>query len=164
MQDVKALIDGDILVYRVGFSIDDPEEEKFAISRMGHFIDNLLSIEGVESYSGFITGKKNYRQEIATEAPYKGNRAKARRPVHYDTLREYLTGKWGFELVEGQEADDAIGIGQIFDHCRLRRTQDLPFIIHCGIVYFTFTRVHSSDTHGIIFSSFINHRLSHRTK
>ena len=110
MQDVKALIDGDILVYRVGFSIDDPEEEKFAISRMGHFIDNLLSIEGVESYSGFITGKKNYRQEIATEAPYKGNRAKARRPVHYDTLRKYLTSKWGFELVEGQEADDAIGI------------------------------------------------------
>lgn len=110
MQDVHALIDGDILVYRVGFSVDDPEEEKYAISRMGHFIDNLLSIEGVESYSGFITGKSNYRQEIATELTYKGNRAKARKPVHYDTLRKYLTSKWGFELVEGQEADDAIGI------------------------------------------------------
>lgn len=110
MQDVHALIDGDILVYRVGFSVDDPEEEKYAISRMGHFIDNLLSIEGVESYSGFITGKSNYRQEIATELTYKGNRANARKPVHYDTLRKYLTSKWGFELVEGQEADDAIGI------------------------------------------------------
>lgn len=110
MQDVRALIDGDILVYRVGFSVDDPEEEKFAISRMGHFIENLLSVDGVEDFSGFITGKTNYRQDIATELTYKGNRAKARKPVHYDTLREYLTSKWGFELVEGQEADDAIGI------------------------------------------------------
>tara|TARA_R110000744_G_scaffold7575_1_gene26242 strand:+ start:1576 stop:2289 length:714 start_codon:yes stop_codon:yes gene_type:complete len=110
MQDVTALIDGDILVYRVGFSIDDPEEEKFAISRMGHMVDSLLSVEGVEAYEGYITGKTNYRTDYAKELPYKGNRSKARRPVHYDTLREYLTSKWGFELVEGQEADDAIGI------------------------------------------------------
>lgn len=110
MQDVKALIDGDILVYRVGFSVDDPEEEKFAISRMGHYIDNLLSVQGVESYSGYITGKGNYRDEIATEQDYKGNRVNNRKPVHYDTLREYLVSKWGFELIQGQEADDAIGI------------------------------------------------------
>lgn len=110
MNNVKALIDGDILVYRCGFSVDDPEEERFAISRMGHFIDNLLSIEGVESYSGYITGNSNYREKIATEQPYKGNRANARKPVHYDALREYLVSKWGFELIEGQEADDAIGI------------------------------------------------------
>ena len=44
MQDVKALIDGDILVYKIGFSVDDPEEEKYAIARMGHFVDELLSV------------------------------------------------------------------------------------------------------------------------
>ena len=77
---------------------------------MGHFIDNLLSVQGVESYSGYITGKGNYRDKIATEQDYKGNRVNNRKPVHYDTLREYLVSKWGFELIQGQEADDAIGI------------------------------------------------------
>tara|TARA_R110000803_G_C11938677_1_gene316292 strand:- start:127 stop:840 length:714 start_codon:yes stop_codon:yes gene_type:complete len=110
MQDVKALIDGDILVYKIGFSVDDPEEEKYAIARMGHFVDELLSVKGVESYSGYITGKGNFRNKIATEQDYKGNRTNNRKPVHYDTLREYLVSKWGFELIEGQEADDAIGI------------------------------------------------------
>jgi len=110
MQKVKALIDGDILVYRIGFSVDDPEEEKFAISRMGHFIDGLLSVDGVDTYSGYITGSSNYRSEISTENKYKGNRENARKPIHYDALREYLLDKWCFELIEGQEADDAIGI------------------------------------------------------
>ena len=110
MQKVKALIDGDILVYRIGFSVDDPEEEKFAISRMGHFIDNLLSVDGVDTFSGYITGSTNYRQELSTEGKYKGNRENARKPIHYDALREYLLDKWCFELIEGQEADDAIGI------------------------------------------------------
>ena len=115
MQNVVALIDGDILVYRIGFSVDDLDEEKFAIARMGHFIDNLIALEGVVDYKGFITGNSNYRTEIATEQTYKGNREKARKPVHYDALRDYLMGKWKFSLIEGQEADDAIGI-EVYDH------------------------------------------------
>lgn len=110
MNKAKALIDGDILVYRIGFSVDDPEDEKFALSRMGHFVQGLLDLDGIDSYSGYITGSSNYRQDIATENSYKGNREKARKPIHYDSLREYLMNKWCFKLIEGQEADDAIGI------------------------------------------------------
>jgi len=110
MNNATALIDGDILVYRIGFSVDDPEDEKFALSRMGHFIEGLIELDGIESYVGFITGKSNYRDKIATEIAYKGNREKARKPIHYDSLREYLMSKWYFKLIEGQEADDAIGI------------------------------------------------------
>lgn len=110
MNKAKALIDGDILVYRIGFSVDAPEDEKFAIARMGNFIQNLLELDNIDSYSGYITGKSNYRQEIATEVEYKANRKEARKPIHYSSLREYLINKWFFELVEGQEADDAIGI------------------------------------------------------
>jgi 5'-3' exonuclease len=106
----RALVDGDILVYRVGFSVDDPAEEKFAISRMGNFVEKLLDLNGIDSYTGYITGKANYRHNIATEKSYKGNRKDVRRPVHYQALREYLMRKWCFKLVEGQEADDAMGI------------------------------------------------------
>jgi len=110
MNNATALIDGDILVYRVGFSTNEPDEEKFALSRMGNFVDRLIRLEGIETYEGYLTGKNNYRSEIATEQAYKGNRKDARKPVHYDSLREYLISKWGFTVVDGQEADDAMGI------------------------------------------------------
>ena len=110
MNKAQALIDGDILIYKIGFSSNEPDEEKFAISRMGNFVDRLIKVQGIDSYEGYLTGKKNYRSEIATEQTYKGNRKEARRPVHYDSLREYLITKWDFKLQEGQEADDAMGI------------------------------------------------------
>ena len=110
MNNATALIDGDILVYRVGFSTNEPDEEKFAVSRMGNFVDRLIRLEGIETYEGYLTGKNNYRSEIATEQAYKGNRKDARKPVHYDSLREYLVSKWGFTVIDGQEADDAMGI------------------------------------------------------
>ena len=105
---MKALIDGDILVYRIGFAAEG-ETKGVAISRMAEFVEELVMIQDVGDYQGYLTGSNNYRKEIAKEAPYKGNRVAAK-PEHYDLLREYLTLSWGFEMVDGQEADDAIGI------------------------------------------------------
>jgi 5'-3' exonuclease len=108
MNNAVALIDGDILVYRIGFSTNEPDEEKFALSRMGNFVDSLIKVDGIVTYEGYLTGKKNYRSEIT--ATYKENRKDARKPVHFHSLREYLVNKWGFTVIDGQEADDAIGI------------------------------------------------------
>ena len=58
MNNAKALIDGDILIYKIGFSSNEPDEEKFAISRMGNFVDRLIKVEGIDSYEGYLTGKK----------------------------------------------------------------------------------------------------------
>jgi hypothetical protein len=105
---VKALIDGDILVYRIGFASED-ENQSIAISRMAEFVEELVMMPGIGDYTGYLTGSNNYRKEIAKEAPYKGNRT-APKPQHYDLLREYLVKSWAFEMIDGQEADDAIGI------------------------------------------------------
>ena len=58
----------------------------------------------------FLTGKGNFREQIATIKPYKGNRKDARKPEHYEAIRDYLVSRYGAEIVDGQEADDAIGI------------------------------------------------------
>ncbi len=105
---MKALIDGDILVYRIGFA-SEGETQSIAISRMAVFVEELVMMPEIGDYQGYLTGSNNYRKEIAKEAPYKGNRTAAK-PMHYDFLREYLTKSWGFEMVDNQEADDAIGI------------------------------------------------------
>ena len=103
-----ALIDGDILVYRIGFASNDTSD-RLAIARMAEFLEELVMRPDVGDYKGFLTGSNNYRNEIAKTAPYKGNRT-GDKPIHYDLLRQYLATAWGFEVVQDQEADDAIGI------------------------------------------------------
>lgn len=103
-----ALVDADILVYRFGFASEgDPAE--FALARLSEFLDNLYVEEGINEVWGYLTGSGNFRNEIAKTAPYKGNRI-LEKPYHYQLLREYMENKWGFEVIEGMEADDAIGI------------------------------------------------------
>ena len=105
---MKALVDADILVYRFGFASEgDPAE--FALARLSEFLDNLSMSDGIDEVRGYLTGHGNFRKEIAVTAPYKGNRV-APKPYHFQLLREYMERAWGFEVIEGMEADDAIGI------------------------------------------------------
>ena len=62
-----------------------------------------------EDYKGFLTGKGNFRDKIAVTVPYKGQRV-SDKPVHLQALRDHLVNSWGFEVVNGIEADDAVGI------------------------------------------------------
>ena len=63
-----------------------------------------------EKARGYLTGKANYRDDIAKTQTYKGHRLGVAKPKHFDLMREYMEKAWGFEMQEGQEADDAIGI------------------------------------------------------
>lgn len=106
---MQALIDGDILVYRIAFASND-ETEAIAKARMSTFVEELLSPTDIRGYDGYLTGSNNFRNEIAVTAPYKGNRKDVVKPVHYQVLREYLQHQWGFVMIQDQEADDAMGI------------------------------------------------------
>jgi 5'-3' exonuclease len=104
-----ALIDADIFVYRVGFASEDVEE-KFCLARVTELIHEIVYTDlQCDDYKAYITGKGNFRNEIAVTEPYKGNRKDAKRPVHYEAIRHHLQ-RLGAELVEGQEADDAVAI------------------------------------------------------
>lgn len=105
--DKTAIIDADSLIYAVGFSAED-KDEKIAIARMAERLEEMLFLElGVEKYEGYLTGRGNFRVDIAVTAPYKGNRTGAK-PKHYNLLREYLVDAWGFVVVDDEEADDMV--------------------------------------------------------
>ena len=104
-----ALIDADVIVYRVAFASEE-EEEEICFARAKDLIFEIVYTElNCDDYKAYITGRGNFREVVATTAPYKGNRKDFQRPKHYDALRAYLQ-RLGAELVEGQEADDAIAI------------------------------------------------------
>jgi len=105
-----ALIDADILVYRIGFATND-DSETIALRKMAGFLEDILMIElpETQTWELFLTGKNNFRKQVAVTAPYKGNR-KSEKPKHYGLLRDYLQYSWSAYMTDGIEADDMLAI------------------------------------------------------
>lgn len=105
-----ALIDADIVCYRVGFAADDVAWP-ICRSRLDEFLEDLLvhTLEA-KDYEGYLTdGANNFRNHLAVTQPYKGQRP-GNKPIHYEAIRHYLVTEWKFKMETEQEADDAIGI------------------------------------------------------
>jgi len=104
-------IDADILVYRVGFGCKDLDLFD-TLEVMDNTIKGITTkFEDEHNHTLVISGKSNFRYDVAVTAPYKGTR-KADKPVHYYNLREYVMKDWKAVETQGIEADDYIGI-----HC-----------------------------------------------
>ena len=108
----KILIDGDIVAYRAGFSSNDLTA-KDAELKVDELISTILSdTEGFadDNYEVYLTGKGNFRFDIAKTLEYKGNRKNAAKPIHLPHVREYMITKYKATVSEGEEADDLIAI------------------------------------------------------
>lgn len=102
-----------MVVYRCGFAGDDDEPLEYKLQSVKTVIDNIMAqFPEATSRRAFLSGKNNYRDKLATIRIYKGNRDPHNKPVYYDEIREYLIGYQGAEVVDGMEADDALGIAQ----------------------------------------------------
>ena len=108
----RLLIDGDILLYRIGFTTQE-EKENIALIRMNTYIDEMLYNSGCSDYTSYLTDSRgNFRNKLYTL--YKANRV-ADKPKHYKALKDYLINFEKAEVAWGQEADDALGINQTED-------------------------------------------------
>lgn len=105
---MRALIDGDIVCYRVAWTTEQ-EEEGIAIWRTSELVQRILSSVGASHYSLFLSGPTVDGFRYALYPAYKQNR-KQPKPKHYDLLRAFLIEGWDSHLTSDQEADDALGI------------------------------------------------------
>lgn len=137
-KDLKPLIDGDVLVYRCGFAADGQIKKRIKEDNPGISAEEIdkhmenteytsLALQNIktvleaathrfnEEYKLFVHKEGNFRFDIATIKPYKGNRIDARKPKYYQEMKDYMFDVWRAIPVRGQESDDAIGIEQ-FDN------------------------------------------------
>lgn len=139
------LIDGDLIVYACAFSVEKKRkievpgegitEHKREVGPLSHAIQNtdtlMKSIAGkfmdIETY---LTGTGNWRYEFAKIQPYKGNRSPFSKPVYYNEIRQHLVDKYKAIVINGMEADDALGIQQTSrkDTCIVSTDKDLKMI------------------------------------
>ena len=113
---MKALIDGDILRYSCGFSVQRKGQPlgplEWALGNCKTLIKKILKDTNSDEYQVYLTGKGNYRDKLATILPYKGNRDKLHKPTYYNELTDYLVNVHGAITIDGKEADDEMGIEQ----------------------------------------------------
>jgi 5'-3' exonuclease len=109
---MKALVDGDIVVYRAAASAED-DEVWIACARADQMMQDIIADTGSTEYSVYLTGKGNFRREL-TET-YKANRPD-NRPKHWAAVRDYLVMQHKAVVCDGFEADDQLGVDQDKTH------------------------------------------------
>tara|TARA_R110002111_G_scaffold145643_1_gene212213 strand:- start:594 stop:1442 length:849 start_codon:yes stop_codon:yes gene_type:complete len=119
-KDTYLLIDGDTIVYSVGFS-PNLNVEGTPPAYIYHQVKNMLNsmIEAVPAAHVriYLTSqdKSNYRFDVAkTPGPggqgYKAQRGTTVPPMYKQMIRDYLVEEHRAQIVEGMEADDMLGI------------------------------------------------------
>lgn len=109
-RNLKALLDGDLILFRSAFSAEK-DKENIAIIRARTTIERILDTTEATGYELWFSDKRENNFRFQLEPQYKANRTKPL-PVHYKAVRQYLEEEWGAQVSLGQEADDALGISQ----------------------------------------------------
>ncbi len=101
-------IDGDVLRYSCGFAAEGEPlaHMMFTVKRV---IERIVEGSKAETYTVLLSRRGNFREDVATLQPYKGNR-KTRKPDNFDDITEYLVDYHQGWFVDGEEADDQLGI------------------------------------------------------
>jgi len=87
----------------------EPEQWDSVKSSVVSFVERIIGAYDCD-YQGHISGKSNFRYDVATICPYKGNRKSSKKPHYYDDIRQFLVDVYESKVSEGCEADDAIGL------------------------------------------------------
>lgn len=89
-------------------------------------VESIIEEVGADDATVYLTGAGNFRLELYPE--YKSHRPE--KPVLYLQLKDYMVNHMDFhvELVEGMEADDALGINQSTDTIICSYDKDLRMI------------------------------------
>ena len=108
--------DGGWLAEQEGLTLDDiliedqreVEPLANALKVAKTIIEGTCELLNAESYYGYVSGRGNFRKEICTLLPYKGNREGMISPYYRDDVTKYLVDNHNAILTANQEPDDAL--------------------------------------------------------
>ena len=128
---MKALIDGDILRYEVGYAAEAAAEEgslpdwEWVAFILSERLNRIWLETGSDDYEIFLTAGPSFRDEIAVTKKYKGNRV-SKKPWHFNNLTVFLTTHYKCSYARpGLEADDEMAIAQESNTVICSRDKDL---------------------------------------
>lgn len=99
------LIDADYAPYAFGNYLDVD-----AFVRTGEWLEFLYEKLGTRNAILCLSGKNNFRYQVAVSKPYKGNRKNKEKPPQYANIRADLISRNNCLVAENMEADDLLCI------------------------------------------------------
>ena len=115
--------DPDLLVHEADFV----ESQMQALATLQLAIKNI--VQGCKGHGKrfkvVLSGPTNFRDEVATIQPYKGNRKDFVKPYHFDYLRDWLLGMPYTIVSEHEEADDVLSRACLAGHTIATIDKDL---------------------------------------
>lgn len=88
------------------FDIQTPDLERFARANAKAAVEKIFNVLGTTNHIGFLGEGDSHRLGASTILKYKGNREGMLRPIHLDSVSEYLLKTFNVEKVVELEADD----------------------------------------------------------
>lgn len=114
---MQPLVDADVLRYEVGFASETGWQSEglppfdYVAALLDERINNICAIVGATAPPIlYLTGKGNFRSEIAKRQPYKTR--PSIKPFHFYNITAYMRSKYDTITSEGMEADDLMAIEQ----------------------------------------------------
>jgi len=113
------LIDADFILFKTCYnSVLSETERMYGIKKEKslqetldlidwYLVEKIFKPTNANYYLGFLGGEGNYRYSI--DSGYKAGRS-TERPPYFKEAKQYLVDKYKFVLVDGIEAEDAVGI------------------------------------------------------
>lgn len=117
---MRAIVDADTLAFAAA-SMAEGMDESQAHWNAANSLDFLLARVNNPPFQLYLTGENNFRYQVYPE--YKSNRRNVPRPVHLQSVKDFLVREYKAVMSDGCEADDLCGI----DQCT---SEDETFIIH----------------------------------
>lgn len=124
--DMRLLVDGDIVVYTACAACEEPIDWGDDVWTLHCFFDQVCNVINNELHnliddSGqtngeievFISSSSNFRKTLSDT--YKSNRKGGRKPVCFNEARDYVKDVWQALEIHNIEADDSIGIAATLD-------------------------------------------------
>jgi len=104
------------------FFVEEPIQ---AIETLKLMLQNIVQGSKCELFKVVISGPTNFRDDIATIQPYKGNRTDFVKPVHWQLLRDWLAEKPYTIISDNEEADDVLSRAMLAGHVGATIDKDL---------------------------------------
>lgn len=91
-----------------------PEDVRNALYNVRSMVETTCRdlCAGLEDVTIFLSGPENFRIELATLKPYKGNRDETHKPIHGPAIKEFMLKTYNTVVSDGCEADDELSITQ----------------------------------------------------
>ncbi len=108
------------------------EDISHALYILKNSVEKITSYDWVMDYHLFVGGKENFRKELATILPYKGQRTE--KPLAYQQCYDYLVNKYKDRLTicEGEEGEDGAVIATYPEYLKARKARDKD--VMCAVV------------------------------